>query len=285
MNNQIIVELRENDPSATNLDVASWENTLLEPLTINEGDTLSLKGCFIDSVAQNSGRIQVAPDDPSAPIGSDARTKTTISMTFAYYWYDWGLSTDNLSDRAYIPANQGFTSGKNYVLCDKQALGGADIVEVEGLNLINAVHQEISRLPKNLQDPLHFYFHYLNQSGVETKLYFQLDQEIMLKHGYTGNGSGGQFTINQHLLSIEPAIIKGGAIGFPFLAVKDGIGGGTAGTTIEPDSTIHIPNKEFPQKYIDGSDYIKWEFMTYVGNIEVVVGDASGNLYQHTILK
>ena len=67
MNNQTIVELRESDPTANNNNVADWSNTLGDVLTVYNNDEISLKGAFIDSVAQNSGRINVEPDDISAP--------------------------------------------------------------------------------------------------------------------------------------------------------------------------------------------------------------------------
>lgn len=54
-----IIELREQDETAINNQNADWSNTIDEPVTLYSGDTVSLKGAFVDSVAQNSQKITV----------------------------------------------------------------------------------------------------------------------------------------------------------------------------------------------------------------------------------
>lgn len=284
MNNQTIVELREQDPTATNNNVADWENTLDEVLTIYNNDEISLKGAFIDSVAQNSGRINVQPDDDSAPADSELKTKATISMRFAYYFYDWGTSKGNLDDRSYEPNNQKYPSGRNYVLCDKVSLGGATIVEVSSIIMTNAIHKDISgNLPKNIMDTLSFFFHYMNPQGKEIKLQFQIKEEVLNKIGYSGYGTPtNQIVINQAFLDHNNAIV-GGSLSFPFLAIKNGLDNGTF--TVAPDSSVNptppTGDKSFKP---NGEEYMEFEFMSFVGINEEDVANTDGDLYQPRLL-
>ena len=277
MNNQTIIELREQDTTAVSLDVANWENTLDQPVTLREGDSLSLKGAFIDSVAQNSGRIVIDPDDPSAPVGSDAREKATIGITFAYYFHEWGTSKGNLDDRAYTPANQKYASGRDYVLCDKVSLGGATIVEVSEIIMTNKKFDISGDLPRNTEDPVKFFFHYLNQSGTEVKLQFAIKEKTLAKIGYTGYGGGSQFTITQQFLDDNPNALEGGSLKFPFLAIKDAMGGGTE--TIAPDSQVKVKDDSGDDKF-NGATILNFQFMEFSGIRFEAVADADGDLFQ-----
>jgi len=283
MNNQTIIELREQDETATSLDVASWENTLNQPLTIREGDTLSLKGAFIDSVAQNSGRINIEPDNPNAPEGSTERENATIGISFAYYFHEWGTSKGNLDDRAYTPTNQKYASGRDYVLCDKISLGGAELTEVSAIEMINGTFPPAFPLAKNIEDPVRFFFHYLNQAGKEVKLQFSMDEKTLQKAtAYTGNGIQGNkttFIINQQVLDNNPTLIKSGSLKFPFIAVKNGMENGTK--TIAPDSSITATAKKGVQ--FNGADFMKFEFMDFVKVTEEDVANTDGDIFQPRI--
>lgn len=288
MNNQTIIELREQDETATSLDVASWENTLNQPLTLNEGDTLSLKGAFIDSVAQNSGRINVEPDDENAPEGSEDRTNATIGISFVHYFHEWGTSKGNLDDRAYQPTNQKFASGRDYVLCDKISLGGATLTEVNAITMENGTFPSITfPLGQNIEDPVRFFFHYLNQAGKETKLQFSFDLKTMQKAtAYTGFGKDGNkdfFTINQHVLDNNPKLLVGGALKFPFLAIKNGMDNGTQ--TLAPDSSITgIPTTGGKKALkLNGADFMNFEFMGFANAGTADVANTDGDLYQPRI--
>ena len=293
MNNQTILELREQDAFATNYDVASWENTLSQEVTLYENDSLSLKGAFIDSVSQNSGRIVVDPDDPSAPKGSDLATKATIGITFTQYFTDWGSSkggADPLVDREYLPNNQKYQSGRNYVLCDKISAGGATITEISALIFLNDVNKAVTNpLTSNIVDPVKFFFHYLNPSGKETKLEFNLDETLLKKHSdYSGVGQTGtlqDFTIDQQLLDI-PGIIKGGHISFPILAIKNGMGVGT-NTTIVPDSTVSANVLDKRGKIVStftGDKFMRFEFMTFQSSTLEDVQNTDGDIFQPRLL-
>ncbi len=281
MNNQTIIELREQDETASNLAVASWENTLQQNITLREGDTLSLKGAFIDSVAQNSGRIVVEPDDPNAPVGDDKRDFATLGISFCYYFHDWGTSKGNLDDRAYTPAGQKYTSGRDYVLCDKVNLGGATVTEVNAIIMINQQFDVSGDLPQNIEDPVLFFFHYLNQAGQEVKLQFGIKQKALEEIGYTGYGGGGSFTINQAFLDRTKSL-EIGSLSFPFLAIKNGMSGGV--TTIAPDSSVSHPLEQGKQK-LTGNKFMNYEFMKFGGTNTTDVGNADGDLFQPRIIE
>ena len=280
MNNQTIIELREQDPTASNIEVADWSNTLDENLTIYENDSISLKGAFVDSVAQNSGRIVVQPDDESAPAGSDLKDKATISMRFSYYWYDWGMSKGTLDDRAYLPVNQKYPSGRNFVLCDKMSLGGSPIVEINSLNFFNRADPAISHLPRNVLDPIEIFFHYIAPNGKEQKLQFEIQEKVLVKGGFTGDGTGGNVVINQALIDANPNCITSGYVSFPFLALQNGI----QGSNILPDDTVHPPSPEKNWKNPTGADIMRFEFLLFDFAGFQVVGNTDGDMYQPRLI-
>lgn len=277
MNNQTIIELREQDSTAQANNVADWENTLDQPVTLREGDSLTLKGAFIDSVAQNSGRIVIDPDDPSAPVGSEEREKATIGITFAHYFHDWGTSKGNLDDRAYTPNNQKYTSGRDYVLCDKVSMGGATVVEVSEIVMVNQKFDISGDLPRNTQDPVRFFFHYINQAGTEVKLQFAIKEKALNKIGYTGYGGGTEFTITQQFLDDNPNAVETGHLSFPFLAIKNAMGGGVE--TIAPDSQVKVKDETGNVKF-NGATFQNFEFMAFRRVVSEDVGDADGDLFQ-----
>lgn len=290
MDNQTIIELREQDKTSTNYDIASWENTLSQTITMYENDSLSLKGVFIDSVAQNSGRIVVEPDDPSAPAGTDAREFATIGASFCYYFQDWGTTTagaTELDDRNYVPIAQKYTSGRDYVLCDKISLGGGTITEVSEL-IIKNQNPNQPPIEENYEDPVRFFFKYLNTAGVLTHLQFDLDETILKKHGYSGVGQTGTldtFPINQALLDKEPHIIKGGKISFPFLAIKNGI---SPTETIAPDNLVSAPfmneRGTKPLETLTGDKFMQLEFMQFESATTDDIQNTDGDLFQPRII-
>ena len=279
MNNQTIIELREQDPTASNIEVANWSNTLEEVITVYENDSISLKGAFVDSVAQNSGRIVVQADDESAPTGSDLKEKATISIRFAYYFYDWGTSKGNLDDRSYIPTNHKYTSGRNFVLCDKMSLGGAEIIEIFSLTFAQNWDQAIMPDPDNQIDPVQFYFYYLGVNGKIVHLHFSIYEKVLATIGFTGEGTGNNFIVNQALIDANPNCIITGSVSFPFVAVKNGI----LGSNILPDTTVFPPTpKGVPFKVTKptGSDVMRGCFMDFLYSDFNPVGNADGDMLE-----
>jgi len=248
MNNQTIIELREADPSSSNHDIADWETTINDRVVLKSGDSVSLKGVFVDSVAQNSGRITLDPDDINAPAGTDARDKTTISISFCYYLNNWGTSKGNLNDQAFIPAAQTYESGRNFVLCDRISLGGAPVAEITGISFDNQPDGGFNPAGhhKNTTDPVLFFYQYKNPAGVETKLEFGISAEALAKIGYTGDGSGKNFIIDQKFLNDNPTALQHGNLKFPFLAIFGGEGtdfDGNILTIADEDGTFTLPDK------------------------------------------
>tara|TARA_R110002073_G_scaffold129223_2_gene275574 strand:+ start:344 stop:2311 length:1968 start_codon:yes stop_codon:yes gene_type:complete len=296
MDNQTIIELREQDRNATNYEIASWENTLSTDIKLYNNDSLELKGVFIDSVAQNSGRVVVQPDDPTAPIGSDAREKATIGISFCQYFHDWGTSTagaTELDDRNYVPVAQKYTSGRDYVLCDKIGLGGATITEVSEILLFNQVPPSGlsggGEIAENYEDPVRFFYKYLNQAGKLTKMSFDLDQTLLKTCGFSGvgqTGTEGAFKLNQSILDSKKGIIKGGTISFPFLAIKNGI---SATETIAPDDTTIAPFMNQRGKKVlenlNGAQFMQLEFIKLTGTTTEDVQNTDGELFQPRIIE
>ena len=298
MDSQTIIELREQDRNATNFDIASWENTLSTDITLYNNDSLELKGVFIDSVAQNSGRVVVEPDDPTAPKGSDAREKATIGISFCQYFHDWGTTTSGateLDDRNYVPVAQKYTSGRDYVLCDKIGLGGATITEVSEILLFNQVPPSSlsgGDINENYEDPVRFFYKYLNQAGKLTHLQFSLDETILKTCGYTGTGqtgTEGAFKLNQSILDSKKGIIKSGTLSFPFLAIKNGIGTGASAQTLAPDDTITAPFMNMRGKKVlenlTGDKFMELEFIKFVGTTTEDVQASDGELFQPRIIE
>lgn len=291
MNNQTIIELKESDVLATNYNIADWENTINDnKLTLFEGDSISLKGAFIDSVAQNSGRITLEPDDPTAPEGSNARSKTTISADFVHYIFNWGTSKGTLNDFTFIPANQTYASGRPFVLCDRISLGGPEICTVSGITFKNFYSSIISgNLKKSPANPTGFFLEYTNPAGKRVKLQFNMNNGLLSKTGYTGDGSGpATFTLNQKFLDDNPTALVAGSLKFPFLAIKNAytltdVNGNVSHLTVTYDQTntvYKVPGTELTGGALDVH---LLECFETVDGITEILANTDGDLFQPRI--
>ena len=134
-----IIQLSEssNKHATSNNAPGDW-TTNVEDLTLYKGDVLQMRSCFIDTVSQNSGLIEVEPDEP----GGDFMT---LSISNGYYICDWGSTPTDiipnadgsvLVPRGLVSGNRQFTTdptnsnnpatrignGHQYINCQKKAI-------------------------------------------------------------------------------------------------------------------------------------------------------------------
>ena len=74
------------------------------------------------------------------------------------------MSKGTLDDRAYLPVNQKYPSGRNFVLCDKMSLGGSPIVEINSLNFFNRAERDRRR--EKTKEDFNFIFNYKYNNNI-----------------------------------------------------------------------------------------------------------------------
>lgn len=203
MDFQTIIELREQDEHAINNSIADYEIELSQPLKLENNDSLSMKGAFIDSVDSNSGRLFVPPDE------KDGKT-TFCSMTFYYYVFDWGVSgVGNPGDvREYFP-NKNYPDGKHYIYSGRFNIpAGADWDIVNGLNITNDVstNGRDDRTPTTI-----FSLQYTDLTDKVHDIFFECDNDGMKKIGAKFKDQGdGTFKMSNKTFEDNPALVVGG---------------------------------------------------------------------------
>lgn len=114
---EIVLELREQNSNSQrkkdeNGDEISGDyNCTFDHITLNEGDELNIKACFVDSVDSNNDKIHISAED------------ATISITSGLYISDFGLGNPN---DVYTDNRNHFNgattpTGKNYYCVDEVA--------------------------------------------------------------------------------------------------------------------------------------------------------------------
>ena len=168
MSSQIIIELREQDTTATNYDTGDYEIILEEPIDLDEGDVITCKNIFIDTEGTSQGLINVEPDEPNG-------STTTIGIDFIPYIYDWGTTkiegSNDVTDHNYEanPFGSGTekATGEHFILCDRNpnpAGGGLNVKEVTGFELDNIAPTN-HEPPENINDPIQFHIQYIDPSN------------------------------------------------------------------------------------------------------------------------
>ena len=103
MNSNIIIELREKD--GVEISNGSYEVNLSVPITINEGDTILMKQCMIDTIS-TSNQI-VIPDD------------LTLVIHNGIYVNDWVTDSGYKKDVVFSNGDAaGVGSGYHYAAFD-----------------------------------------------------------------------------------------------------------------------------------------------------------------------
>lgn len=204
MVNQYIIELREDDSTTIQRSPGDFETTLKTPITLYPNSEVSLKGCFIASQEQNSGRINVSESVPGSKLKK-------LRIQFLYYIMDWGNTSSNVGDIIYLP-DKNFFDGRHYVLCDTTPANDPthSIDEVLGINF-----GQTGKIAPNYQpgrghfgEPsvFQFYFKYLDASDGVTvrKFNFVLDKDEFASIGYDynkGHGGGGLIRVTNETLA------------------------------------------------------------------------------------
>ena len=115
MSETIILECKQSNSKVTKN--GDYETTLNRPITIEEGDEVMVKNCFIDTVASSSGNILIAED-------------TKIEFTLGTYIVDF----EKVSERTYVSTdtsteNPHHPDCKRYILCKKNNTPGGGTVD------------------------------------------------------------------------------------------------------------------------------------------------------------
>jgi hypothetical protein len=91
MNNNIIIELREND-AQHKVQNGEYDILLSKQVVLEEGDTVALKSVMIDTIVQSTGQITI-PDD------------LTLKIRFGIYLNHWIKSPNTNTTAGYIELN------------------------------------------------------------------------------------------------------------------------------------------------------------------------------------
>jgi len=213
---EVLIELRQLNAETNNkLDdngdiiAGDYEVPIKTPLKMVNGDMLNIKSCFVDSVAQNSGKIRINDED------------ATIQIQFGYYYMDWGfaLTADNY---ATIRENQdGHTTpeGKLYYLGENHQHNPGQPIAEEINNLKFSINY--NKFAGNKDGIAKFNLQYQNQVGTVVKLHFEIKN-----HDISFNPDRLSFNIDNSLNNR----FHDGAFKFPIIARQ-----GSFAADIDPD--------------------------------------------------
>ena len=225
MSNPILIELRE-DTSDNTLNAiknaGEFQVTLNNPLVLKENDELSLSSVFVDSVATNSGKIVINPDE----------TDFTIKNFLYINNYEYDASLCIPFDRDGQSIVKGLNDGFEYVACENTGsqTNNTKIIEQISLGLTPHVAKSSN------QDPISFHFKYTAINGKPMKFVINISKSIsLLKEIQRGGTEGGN---NESFYTTDDFKNDFGAFpsGFPF----DFIDGSFA-----KDSPFIVINKGF----------------------------------------
>jgi len=192
MSNPILIELRE-DTSDNTLQAAQnageFQVTLNNPLILKENDELSLSSAFVDSVATNSGKIIIDPDE----------TDFTIK-NFVYinnYEYVTGNATPFQRDPN-PSIVKGLNDGFDYVACaNTNTTTSSNTSEITGWSIpINMNHFQFGH-NKEKQDPITFHVKYKAVNGTNMKFTIPIGKQISLKKEIARAGTDSNGNPNQ----------------------------------------------------------------------------------------
>ena len=124
MSETIILECKQSNSKVTKN--GDYETTLNRPITIEEGDEVLVKNCFIDTVASSSGNV-IVPED------------TTLTFSLGMYIVD----TEVVTQRTYADKNTQHPDGQRYVLCKKSDTTGPAAADLEIVTLITLTAPKI----------------------------------------------------------------------------------------------------------------------------------------------
>jgi len=262
MDFQTVVELREQDANAINNAIADYQVELSQPIELQNNDSISLKGAFIDSVDSNSGRLFVPPDE------KDGNT-TFCSMTFYYYIFDWGVSgVGNPGDaREYFP-NKNYPDGKHYIYSSRFNIPtGASWDIVNGFNITNDVstNGRDDRFTTTI-----FSLQYTDLNDKIHDIYFECDNDGMKKIGAKFKDQGdGQFVMNNKVFEDNPALVVAGTRPvFPIICKRN--------------EFVTNPNKKdfgHSDGAFDGAGWLKKNFMGFLPPTKDEIDSSGTNVF------
>ena len=146
MSSSIVVELNEKSTNTINYKNGDYKVLLKNPILLEKGDVVKLKGAVVDSVSKTS-QNNIVNIDPDTPNGS---TKT-IGFKFAYYQIDWGSSFEDTGAALATPAVR--SNRKSVISYRKDGagdiLGAGTPPQNTGLPMFLNYQESITDLQKN----------------------------------------------------------------------------------------------------------------------------------------
>lgn len=174
MSNPTLIELRE-DTSDNTLQAAAnageFQVTLNNPLILKENDELSLSSVFVDSVATNSGKIVINPDE----------TDFTIKNFVYLNNYEFNNANATPFQRDGQTIVKGLNDGFDYVSCANTGTATNTTSEITGWSIpINMYHFQYGHTQEK-QDPITFHVKYQGIDGTRRKFTIPIGKQISLK--------------------------------------------------------------------------------------------------------
>ena len=198
---EIIIELRQqNNNTIKKFDdngdeiAGDYKCHLDEPLYINEGDEVSIKNVFVDSVDTNSDKIIIGADE------------STITVESGIYMLDWGVANTNLtySDQKVKEIGPQVPDGKPYYLTEPK-LKDNTMEEIFAFSCFTADNPA----QWNKEPNAYFSFVYENVHGKEGLLSFSVDKTLIK---FNSNQTEFQIRQKDHPSVPMPFFIKKGSL-------------------------------------------------------------------------
>lgn len=193
MSNPVLIELREDTSDNTLNDIKNageFQVTLNNPLVLEENDELSLSSCFVDSVATNSGKIVINPDETDFTIKNFLYINNYENDASLYTPFTRVTGTppaptvDSKGKKLVLGLNDGF----EYVACENTGTVQNDTKIIETIQLGLTPHS----FKGGNQDPISFHFKYTAINGQPMKFVVNISKTInLLKEIQRGGTEGG----------------------------------------------------------------------------------------------
>lgn len=235
---QTIIELRETDSKSVNHAVGHYECDLAQPLTLQPGSEISLKGVFINSEG-NNGRITVRADAPDNPLPI-LNSQRTFTISFVHYYLN-ASNPNGFTDMSISPVpstessdNSGakYFDGRHYILTNSIPQGNqGDLVFVETIKF--KMGGDIDKHYRSIYggngepDMFLFAFDYIDASGSTQQIVFEPTRDQLQSLGFTWgkkHGHGGTMTMDAEFMRNQgcnfPFICKAGSF-VPSVSIFD----------------------------------------------------------------
>ena len=240
MGKTTLIELRQDtSDKVSNTSAGEFVVTLNEPLVLNPNDELSVSSVFVDSVAQNSGKIVIDGNN------------TQFSVQAFLYHNNYNQSPDkDTFKRDGINIVKGVNDGYDYVVCKDTGSQVFNISQITTITIpidMNYYEDHV----KEESNACAFHFVYQNADNQPATFVWTLPDPIKLLPYVKRAGTDGMGNQNQAYFTTDDffALYKTNPDGFPFDFWPNTLGKNTTFITWDKHNASSGFNSDFSETH------------------------------------